>query len=650
MEDNRVNNILGEKKSGLITLVSIFGLLIITCVVYWPALSGVFILDDIHTLRSLNKMGGITSATNLMHFLHDGVGSLGRPISMLSLLIDDQYYPGDPGKYRYTNLMLHLLCGLVLLLFLFKVLDIVNVELSQRKLIATLVFALWLLHPLNTSTTLYIVQRMTQVMTLFVLLGLTTYVYGRWLLSSREKLGIGLVTAAITIFGLLAALSKENGILICLYVLVLEITVLRNVYKPNWFKYWLGIFALAPLVLLAGYIAFKFSNFLGTYAFRDFTLTERLLTESRVLLTYLYQIIIPPSSKTGLFHDDFSISTSLISPLSTLPAVLLVIVLIALAVRLRTSHPVFSFSILWFFGGHVLESTVIPLELYFEHRNYLPMVGPLFGIVYYCYVVVLRLQDKSYKRIVQAIPVFLIIISTIFTYQSAKIWGNPDIMYRVWYQEHPESLRAATMHAQMFEKYGNYSKAAELLEDTYRKHPDTVALLLYILKLSCQGNLPPKYNVEDVIKASQNAIYRNVLPTITKRLIDTVKETNCSYVKEDDLISILIATENLERLRGPAKAELILMLADLYIDKGMLSPAIDALDRAFLARKLPAIAVRQAELLSSAGLYDDALRYIEKAKLADSKRPVFQPSYLRIINLMEQQIQKQIQNMAPAIQ
>jgi len=587
----------------------------------------------------MNKLGGVTSFTNLVHFLGEGIGKIGRPVSMLSFLIDDQYFPVDPTKFRYTNLMLHLLCGLILFLFIHKLLSVINN--GNRALIAVLVFAFWLLHPLNVSTTAYIVQRMTQLMSLFTLLGLFLYIHGRSILVSKEKVGLFYMTAALFPFGLLAVLSKENGILICVYIMIMEITVLHHLPKPNWYRYWLGIFIIAPVALLVLYLAYKFPSHHAVYSYREFTLSERLLTESRILVDYLYQILVPPSSGTGLYHDDIQVSTSLFSPLSTTTSALFILTLVIIAIRFRKKQPVFSFATLWFFSGHILESTYLPLELYFEHRNYLPMVGPLFALVYYCIVYSNNLHTMKYKSLVRIVPVLLIMISATFTLQSATIWGKPEIMFRVWYQEHPNSLRAATRYAQMFEKYGNYSKAVEILEDTYQKHPKIIALQLYILKLSCQSDMVPPFNASDIIKASKSAIFQYLLPSVTKELISFIKSNSCRYINKDELIDMMVSLAQLKNLRGPARADFIVMLSELYVEKGMLSPAVEALDRAYKSNKSPMIALRQAELLSSAGLYDDALQYIEKAKLTDNQRSFLEPSYDQLILAMENHILKQ---------
>jgi len=642
MDDKYPTTARNIKHLELIAVISIFGSMLVTYIVYIPGLSGIFTLDDANTLVFLNKLGGVTNLTSLAQFLADGVGVLGRPISMLSFLIDDQYYPGDPSQYRFTNLMIHLLCGLFLVLFIKNIFELLNTEVKLKYYIVSLAPAYWLIHPLNVSTTLYIAQRMTLLMTLFTLVGLVLYTYGRKTLNSRQHLGIATIIAALAIFGTLATLSKENGALIVIYVLVLELTLLKDLPRPKLFKYWFYGFIVFPILIMLGYIIYNFGNLSIPYNYRDFTLVERLLTEFRILISYLYQILIPPSGGTGLYHDDIAISKSLISPITTLLSLIGIVALIYLAIRSRKSQPVLSFSLLWFFGGHILESTVLPLELYFEHRNYLPMVGPLIGEIYYIYLFASKQQISTRRNLLLSLPIALIFLSSIFTFQSARIWGTPDLMYFSWQKEHPNSLRATTMYATSLEKRGNYSEAIKLLENNYKTHSDTVSLPLYILAISCHSSMTPNFDIRDITKAASHAVYRGILTQVLDQLIKTIQDSNCTYVKIDDIISILIALEKSERISNHTKANLMFMLSELYVKKGELNSAIEALDRAFQKQPIPTFALRQAELLSSAGLYQDALVYIEKAKQADLRRKIFKPSERVIIAKMQKSILEKI--------
>ena len=99
------------------------------------------------------------------------------------------------------------------------------------------------------------------------------------------------------------------------------------------------------------------------YELRSFTLLERLLTEARVLWFYLGLIVLPRFEAFGLYHDDISLSTGLLMPWTTLPALLGLAGLVGIAWHVRNRAPLLAFGIAWFLIGHSLESTVLPLEI-----------------------------------------------------------------------------------------------------------------------------------------------------------------------------------------------------------------------------------------------------------------------------------------------
>ena len=174
------------------------------------------------------------------------------------------------------------------------------------------------------------------------------------------------------------------------------------------------------------------------YGYRPFTLSERVLTEARIVWFYIFQIFVPNVSWLTFYHDDFVISTDLLTPPSTLLAVLGRIVLVALAAIIVRRAPLVGFGIFWFYGGHLLESTMFPLELIFEHRNYLPMFG--------LYVAVLALPfylnglAGHAKRFILCIAI-LIAGAAFATSIRAVNWGSP-LRVIVEAEHKPNSARA----------------------------------------------------------------------------------------------------------------------------------------------------------------------------------------------------------------
>lgn len=178
-------------------------------------------------------------------------------------------------------------------------------------------------------------------------------------------------------------LSKENGALILLLIVVFEFSIFRFEPRNAELIAWFRAGVIAPLVVFGIYLVLTFADSLAGYEFRHFSLFERMSSESRILMIYLGEIFLPTNAGVSLFHDDFQISTSFLNPLSTLFSVLFLFGLAGVAWYWRKSQPVLFLGIAWFFVMHILESTYLPLELYFDHRNYMAMIGPIivaFGI------------------------------------------------------------------------------------------------------------------------------------------------------------------------------------------------------------------------------------------------------------------------------
>ena len=111
-----------KNETGLAPVILLFSAFCICFLVYYPGLSGIFLVDDKVTLQSINNQGGVTDWNSLLSFIFSNrSGPSGRPFSMLSFLIDDQAWPGDPASYKYTNIMIHILCGLCIFVFLLEI-------------------------------------------------------------------------------------------------------------------------------------------------------------------------------------------------------------------------------------------------------------------------------------------------------------------------------------------------------------------------------------------------------------------------------------------------------------------------------------------------------------------------------------------------
>lgn len=356
---------------------------------YLLGLFGGFLFDDYPNIVDNDSllMARLEFASLWEAAFSSGSGMLRRPVSMLSFAINAAISGMDPVVFKLTNIGIHLVNGGLVYGLCLHLIPRLRADqagsVAVNRAIAIVVASLWLLHPLHVSSVLYVVQRMNLLASLFLLAGLIFYCRARTAQLGGSTLSIGNL-AGVLLFGGLATYSKENGLLLSLYCLVIEVCcfrfaaahpVLDRMLKPGL----LGGATVGALGLLAYLLTHP--EFLSEgYILRDFTLTERLLTQCRVLLHYLAWTLYPDPSLLALYHDDIEVSRSLVSPWTTLPAVVFIGLMAILAVLLRARAPWASFASLWFLAGHAMESTFLPLEMVFEHRQYLPMVGLILGL------------------------------------------------------------------------------------------------------------------------------------------------------------------------------------------------------------------------------------------------------------------------------
>lgn len=472
--------------------------LCLTAMVYWPGLAGPFLFDDFPNLEQLGARGPITSLELLRAYLTSGfAGPTGRPVSLMSFLLDANDWPADPWPFKRTNLVIHLTIGLVLYAATRKLLGELGRTSEDSARIAAFSVTLWLLNPFFVSTTLYAVQRMTQLAALFVLAGIWCYLHGRALLSSKPSQGYAWMSVGIAVFTLLALLSKENGALLPLLALVVHwiLNLRQPAHRPS--RLWAVLFLVIPSVMIIGYLAMRVPGADRAFAFRDFTLGERLISQPRFLWDYLYHLFVPHIQTQGLYQDGRVVSAGLLDPWTTLPALLGLILLIIAAWMVRTKWALLTLGVFFFLTGHLLESTVIPLELYFEHRNYLPsafLFLPLAAALFEPARVSVR------PALVAVLTVLLIGGYATATWLRASLWGDGDRLTLVWAETNPLSDRAQVTAAQAWLRLERPDMALATLESAAERIPDSV--LLTVSRLAFQAELSA-LSVTELKTASQ---------------------------------------------------------------------------------------------------------------------------------------------------
>jgi protein O-mannosyl-transferase len=474
-------------------------LLALVILVYLPGLNGPYVFDDQPNLKPLlDWLNGETGWQEAL--LGNRSGMFGRPLSMLSFVGNAKLFGMGAFSFKVTNLAIHLICG-ILLFELFTALLKRDARLRNNSYsVSFLLTSVWLLHPIQVSTVLYVVQRMAQLSTLFILLALLAFVRGRLSFENkRDRAGTIWLFIAVPSATILAMLCKENGALSTLLCFVVEAGYFRQSsgsLRPRAVKLFFLVGLIVPVIFISVWYTWPPSRLLSAYSVRTFTLSERLLSEPRVIWDYIGTILVPRGPSLGVYTDDFSVSHGFFSPATTAFAIVGLAALLGLACAARYKVPAFFTGVAFFIAGHAIESTVFPLELYFEHRNYLPSMGLFLALAGAAqWMLNWMSMDNESKATARRLLAFgaisLCVILSIATAARAWVWESWTTIVVQAVEQHPRSIRAQFDNLDIVWHQNDPKKTQELIDAIYAEG-DPIAQHLtaaYSIILQCEQHI-----------------------------------------------------------------------------------------------------------------------------------------------------------------
>ncbi|WP_243041755.1 tetratricopeptide repeat protein [Dyella sedimenti] len=587
-------------------IIALYLILIIAWVAYQPGLKGDFLFDDFGNLPALGATGPIDNINAFARYITSGNADVtGRPVALATFLLDAQDWPASPASFKHTNVLIHLLNGTLLvwaLLLLGRVLQLPE-KISQNAAITGA--GIWLLHPFFVSTTLYIVQREAMLPATFTLLALVAWVKGyNRLLSNSRRSGLAMMGIAIMACTPLAVLSKANGALLPLLLLVVNSTILApnasassNTIRV--YRYASYLLLVIPSLLLIIWLVAKIPSSMESAAeTRSWTVYQRLLSEPRVITEYLVRLAIPRSSSRGLFNDAIQASTGLMHPWTTLPCMLLIAGLIILGLRLHRTHPTWALTILFYFAGHIIESTWIPLELYYEHRNYLPATLLFWPV---SIAIFTNLYPTKIQSLLAAIVLGLL---AILTRLHATQWGDGYLLANVWASINSTSTRAQANAASYEIAHGRSGLAARRLQAALAINPLDIQVPVNLIGAECKlGSVRP----ETIHALSYALSHAKSGSELTYHwfndLISLARSYSCVGLDLDTAAMLLRSAQDNSYWQAlPGKRQDLDHLEGLLeLAEGAPQAALNSFNRALAQQPRPDAALEQAALLGSAG-------------------------------------------------
>jgi tetratricopeptide (TPR) repeat protein len=388
-----------------------------------------------------------------------------RYIGYLTFALNYRLHGLNVAGYHIVNIFVHICTALLLYFFImltFKTPSLSNSAFKDyERHIALFTALLFACHPLQTQAVTYIWQRVTSLCTMFYLLSLVAYI--KWRLSQSAKSSAhgvkakeeGKVFPAPAIYYLLSLASailamktKELAFMLPVMIILYELIFFEGKLKKRvlYLIPFIITMLIIPLTLLN--IDKPIGEMVGDFerkitASSELSQGEYLLTEFRVLVTYLRLIFLPVNQNLDYdyprHHSFFNIE--IFSSFIFLALIFGLSVYILFRYRDSAPHTrLISFGIIWFFINLLIESSIVGLDnVIFEHRMYLPSVGVFSALTVAIFMAIHRW--KAYTRVIIAMLAIIIIALTGASYTKNSVWKDNLTLWQDVVNKSPNKAR-----------------------------------------------------------------------------------------------------------------------------------------------------------------------------------------------------------------
>ena len=504
-----------------------------------------------------------------------------RPISNISFALNYSLGGKHVAGYHIVNILIHAFCGVMLYYFISLTGAIYPSPMIESSMVPFFAAAIWLVHPVQTQTVTYIVQRMNSLAALFFIITLYLYAKGRVLMieslgqrrmtETTKQKGVRTYSLSVTIYfcgaffsGIMALGSKEISATLPFFIFLYEWFFFQDL-RSAWLRRHSVRLIFALLILLLITYAYlggdPLTKIVSMYGRRDFTMIQRVLTEFRVVIFYISLLFFPHPTRLNLEHD-FSLSHSLTDPMTTAVSLMLILACCIFAVMIAKRERVVTFSILWFFGNLVIESSVIGLEIIFEHRLYLPSMLICLMTVGLCF------RYMRDKRICIAFFSIVVVVFFIWTYNRNKVWKDEVTLLTDCIEKSPGKFRPRYNLGIALAEQGKRPEAIEQYRIALRIDPGYASLHTNLgLELFAQGE--GQLAVEHYLEALR------IRPGFVMAHLGLAT----ALLTEGKLDQARTHCEQALRIQ-PSSAPAFNCLGNIYFQQGMVSKAIDFYSKA----------------------------------------------------------------------
>ncbi len=597
-----------------------FFVLLIAWFCYSAAFDADFQLDD---QSNLGGLASVSDTRGAVDFIVSGsAGPTGRPLSLLSFALQAGAWDDGAAAFLRVNTAIHILNAMLLAWCVLQIFRLRGERENRAVLLACTVAAFWVLLPLNATATVLVVQRMTSLSALCTLVGLAGYLSARATLAAVPVRALVLMSTSLAAASVIGALAKESALLLPMLVLVVEATLLprpQAIDAARW-RGFTAAFLWLPSLLVLGYVLSRWNYPDYVIARREFDAVERLLTEAQLLWLYLSKALVGAPDRLGIYQSDIAVVRSLFEPLSLL-AVAGWIAAAGGALAWRRRFPLFAFAVLWFLAAHVVESTVIPLELYFEHRNYLAIIGPLIALCAFLFG-----HSALTRKVAAVVLPVMLLVNTFFLFSFTSLWGESSLAARHWAARYPDSVRAVTNVAAYQLSEESAARGVETISKFSRDFPRHAYLGIQALNLRCLTHATQtiEKDVDELERMLPNVTFTYTAGNMLSQLFTTSTKRACTDLQPQTVIRLAEALGINPRYRDDPSYNQFhhKLLAGIQRTLGDHGASLEHLQQAMEWRPSAELNMMMTMTLAETGDYQAAREFLAAASENTPRHPI----------------------------
>jgi len=377
-----------------------------------------------------------------------------RPLSLFTIAINYVLHGEKVFGYHVVNFLIHFASGLALYYWL-RILPIVKNDKTKSNWFPIVVALFFLLHPVQTQSVTYIIQRMTSLAGMFLLLSVFFYTKARLKhVETANFKSVSFQYILSLIFGVLGVLSKQNVAVFPVVLLLIEFFFIRNREGKIYKTYITSVVAIGFFAVVAALVTIGLPSETTSISSMQYFATQML-----VIPRYFQMMLVPIglSLDHGVKIVDGLFNTSSLLGLS------FILLIIGYAIFMAKREPLFAFGIFWIFITLSVESSFLPItDPMFDHRMYLPVAG--FGMAFW--TLLNRFLFEKKPSLLKPVVISILLLFSVMTIARNHVWNSRVAIWTDVTEKYPDHLRGWMALGKMYlnEDVNDVRKATECFE------------------------------------------------------------------------------------------------------------------------------------------------------------------------------------------